>query len=200
MQQINNVAALVQAQASLAQPITQERKQDSFLSESTIKLTALVFTRFADLFGAKVNSRGMVIYADSEKGIFSEAFKLWCRKLSDLTDKDFKNGIEGVERKQEAMYRDGEDMWPPSYAEFKALCFPNVGRDTQAHKYFPPPIGVEDLTAKEKRREIGIKNTSAILEDLGAVKKYEPPKVEENYFSSRLEAAKKLLEQKNATT
>jgi hypothetical protein len=117
----------------------------------------------ADLFGSKASNRGFIIYADENKGIFSDALDLWCRKLGDLTADDFKAGMEGLEKKAEDAYRNGEEMWPPSYAEFRALCFPKSDRDTLAHKPFEKVLAIEDQTAKQKRVEIGLKHTEELL-------------------------------------
>lgn len=114
----------------------------------------------ADLFGSKASNRGMVIHyndVDEQKGIYSEAIELWCRKLSDLTQENFKTGMEGLEKKAEEAYRDGEEMWPPSYAEFRALCFPKNDRDSAAHKVLEHVLlaPIESPEEKEKRLELG---------------------------------------------
>lgn len=114
----------------------------------------LLFTRLADLFGSKAASRSIRIFDDEEKGIYSEQFELWARKLNDLGVADFKRGMEGLEKKAEQEYKLGNEMWPPSYAEFRALAFPDTSRDSQAHKYFPR-IALPDKTAQEKAREVG---------------------------------------------
>ena len=154
MDQINNKMAMVTAQAKLAMPIEQGYKRKRHYSESTEKMIILLFTRMADLFSSKAASRGMRIYDDQEKGIYSEQFELWCRKLDDLGVADFKRGMEGVEKRAEEEYRLGQEMWPPSYAEFRALAFPETNRDTQAHKYFDR-IALPDKTAQEKARAAG---------------------------------------------
>ena len=164
----------------------------------TIKLVAMVFTRFADLFGAKVNTRGLIIYYDEEKEIYSEAFKLWSRKLSDLHENDFKTGITGIEQKAESMFREGSEMWPPSYAEFRALCFPLTTRDTLAHKPFERVLALEDHTAKAKRYELGIKESGSVLAMLGVspASNYEGSSITE--ARARLDQARKMLEGANA--
>lgn len=116
-----------------------------------------------DLFGSKAASQGLIIYFDDEKRAYSDKFELWCRKLSDLQPVDFKRGMEGLERKSELDYREGREMWPPSYAEFRALAFPKSGRDTIAHKPFERILAIEDQTAKAKRYEEGVKQTTALL-------------------------------------
>lgn len=110
----------------------------------------------------------MIIYFDEEKGVYSETFELWCRKLNDLQPTDFKRGMQGLETKSETDYRQGHEMWPPSYAEFRALAFPKSGHDALAHKPFELVIGIEDLTAKAKRYEEGVKQTTQILSMLNS--------------------------------
>lgn len=117
----------------------------------------------ADLFGSKASSKGLIIYFDEAKGIYSEQFDLWGWKLDDLTAEDFKRGMEGLERRAEQCYRDGEEMWPPSYAEFRALAFPASTRDALAHKPFDKPALPEPTDCRAKRYEEGIKQTSALL-------------------------------------
>jgi hypothetical protein len=123
----------------------------------------LLFTRLADLFGSKASNKGLVIYWDEAKGIYSEQFDLWGWKLDDLNAEDFKRGMEGLERRAEQCYRDGEEMWPPSYAEFRALAFPASTRDTLAHKPFDKPALPEPLEHKSKRYQEGIKQAAALL-------------------------------------
>lgn len=197
MQQINNIVSLVQAQASLAQPISSERKRDKHWSVSTEKLVILVFTRMADLFGHKAISRGFVIFADAEKGIYSESFELWCRKLDDLSADDFKRGVAGLESKAEDDYKQGNEMWPPSYAEFRALAFPKVDRDTLAHKPFPRLTALEDQTEKAKRYELGKQKSRELLDMLGASKP-NPNAGDAEFGKARLEAAMKKLAQESA--
>lgn len=197
MQQINPLLSLVQANSNLGLPMSSDRKRDKPWSLSTEKLVTLLFTRMADLFGSKAASRGLIIFSDAEKGIYSEAFELWCRKLDDLTPENFKTGFDGLERKTESDYREGAEMWPPSYAEFRALAFPKTNRDSQAHKLFERLPALEDQTAKAKRYELGKQKTGELLDMLG-VKRSEA--VHSNEFAaSRLEQARKMLEEKNAS-
>jgi hypothetical protein len=78
--------------------------------------------------------------------------------------------MDGLESKAEQDYREGAEMWPPSYAEFRALAFPAVNNDSQAHKILPSAFDpktahlfLEDITEKEKRYELGMKNCESIL-------------------------------------
>jgi hypothetical protein len=150
----------------------------------------------ADLFGSKASNRGIVIYESKvheEKGIFSEAIELWCRKLGDLTQDDFKRGMEGLEKKAEDAYREGEEMWPPSYAEFRALCFPKNDRDSAAHKVLEHVLlaPIESPEDKEKRLELGRKEAARLL---GMFDEPEPVKEIDNTLSKqRLQEAMEKL-------
>lgn len=155
----------------------------------------------AELFRNKARSEGIVIFKSEtheEQGIFSETFKLWCVKLKDLTIEDFRTGTLAMEQKAEAMYRQGDEMWPPSFAEFRALCFPAADNDKQAHRVLPslydPSTGsyrLEDQTAKEKRYAIGRQESSKLLDMLDV--KPEPVARDTDYEKQQLELAKQKL-------
>lgn len=161
--QINNQMAVIQAQAKLGMQTGQGRKLTRRYSVSTEKMIVLLFTRLADLFGSKAASKSLVIYFDEEKGEYSEQFDLWAWKLDDLTAEDFKRGMEGLECRAEQCYRDGEEMWPPSYAEFRALAFPASNRDTLAHKPFDKPALPEPIEHRKKRYQKGVEECANIL-------------------------------------
>lgn len=198
MQQINSVVAQVQVQASLSSPKLSEDKRSEPLSASTVKMVLGLFTRIAELFLNKASVHGLIVYFDEEKGIYSDAFKLWCVKLKDLTIEDFATGTLNMERKAEALYKANEEMWPPSFAEFRALCFPIVSFDKQAHRILPcysdPKNAhlIEDLSAKEKRYELGRKKSGELRKLLG-----DEPKVEREdnaaFAKAQLEKANLIL-------
>lgn len=163
MDQVNSKMALVMAQSKLGMQIEQERKPVRHWSESTERLTILLFTRLADLFGSKAANKGLIIFDDQERGEYSDQFELWCRKLDDLTVDDFKRGMEGLEKRAEQEYRQGAEMWPPSYAEFRALAFPESGHDTQAHKLFKPLGLPEPMEHKQQRYKTGSERCQELL-------------------------------------
>lgn len=160
----------------------------------------------AELFRNKARSEGLIIYSDEDKGMFSDTFKLWCVKLKDLTIEDFRDGTLAMEQMAEALYKSGEQMWPPSFAEFRALCFPSVDYDRQAHRMLPSlwdPAAMcyrlEDQTAKAKRYELGQKKSGELLELLGDTKtRLTPAQTAEaqEFARIRLEQAKQLLAKK----
>ena len=194
MDQINNVVALVHASAKSATPIKQERTQGKRWKGSTEAMVILLFTRLADLFDSKAAAKGLVIYKDRENKIYSEKIELWFRKLDDLTTDDFKRGMSGLEKKAEIDYREGNEMWPPSYAEFRALAFPKSGRDTQAHKVFDRPTAIEDQTAKARRYELGKQESSKLLAMLSepSPEQTESEKIN-TYGQEQLAKARELL-------
>jgi len=126
-------------------------------------MIVLLFTRLADLFGSKAASKSLVIYDGKVQEEYSEQFDLWAWKLDDLTAEDFKRGMDGLERRAEQCYRDGEEMWPPSYAEFRALAFPASTRDALAHKPFDKPALPEPQDYRAKRYQEGLRQTAALL-------------------------------------
>jgi len=151
-------------------------------------MVLLLFTRLADLFGSKAASKGLKIYEVPGDKDYSDGFKLWCRKLDDLKLEDFKRGMERLEKRAEDEYRLGNEMWPPSYAEFRALAFPSSTRDTLAHKPFEDNALPEPKEYRSKRYEEGVKQTAALLAMLDDKPEPKPPTPEELADLARLEA------------
>lgn len=144
----------------------------------------------ADLFSSKAAAKGLIIYFDEQKKIYSETFDLWCRKLDGLTVDDFKRGMEGLEAKAEESYRLGEEMWPPSYAEFRALAFPKTDRDAIAHKPFERAGLPEPKEYRTKRYEQGISECQKLLAMFDEPKQSKPLTPEEIEDLQRLERLK----------
>jgi hypothetical protein len=187
--QINNQVAVIQAQAKLAMPTGQGRKLTRRYSVSTEKMIILLFTRLADLFGSKAASKGLDIYFDVNKGIYSEQFDLWAWKLDDLTPENFKAGMEGLEKRAEDEYRSGNEMWPPSYAEFRALAFPASNRDTLAHKPFNK-LALPDMTSISKAKQVGRSELDKMREMLDDKPEPKPLSAAEIEDMKRLERLK----------
>lgn len=144
-------------------------------------------------------------------GIFTDTFKLWCVKLKDLRVEDFARGTIEMEKRAEEIYKSGDErghreMWPPSFAEFRGMCFPASDFDHQAHRMAPSswdPVAMcyrlEDQTAKAERYEIGMQRTAALLQDLGDTKNRLTPEQTaqaKEFARIRLEQAKQLLAKK----
>jgi len=139
-------------------------------------------------------------------GIFTDTFKLWCVKLKDLKVEDFARGTIAMEKQAEEIYKYGDkkgrrEMWPPSFAEFRALCFPAANYDHQAHKMAPSlwdPVAhcyrLEDQTSKAKRYAFSKQKSGELLEILGDKPKRERvPGYSNDFAAAQLERAKKLL-------
>lgn len=142
------------------------------LNPATVRLVALLFTRMGVLFSDKCRLKGLSIYLsdyDEDMGNVSEQFILWCQKLEGLNEEDFKRGMTNMESRQARIYAEGGEMWPPSYSEFMGLCQdvskPEIAHYSAAYKDFDKSTAIEDKTAKEKRKEIGRKELSALLAD-----------------------------------
>ena len=83
-------------------------------------MVAGLFARFADLFDGLARAKGLEI--KDSKGNYTRMFELWCKKLSDLRPDQIANGVTNLERRVEETIREGEKIFPPSYAEFRGLC------------------------------------------------------------------------------
>lgn len=114
------------------------------------RLTTLIFTRLSDLFGSKCLDRGIVIA--NQDGAYTSTFLLWARKLYGLTTQDIARGFEILERRAKTAGANGEEMWPPSYAEFAGMC--EEARPIAAHKVFPRSLP-EPENLKSKRKKAG---------------------------------------------
>jgi hypothetical protein len=168
----------------------------------------------AALFRNKAKSEGLIPFANAhhqKAGIFTDTFKLWCVKLKDLRVEDFARGTIEMEKRAEEIYKSGDDkghreMWPPSFAEFRGMCFPSSDFDRQAHRMAPSlwdPVAMcyrlEDQTEKAKRYELGQKKSGELLELLGDTKtRLTPAQTAEaqEFARVRLEQAKQLLAKK----
>jgi hypothetical protein len=92
----------------------------------------------------------------------SARFKLWCEKTESLTDEQWQRGFRNVEARVRKKSFLGETDWPPTYAEFLGLCDQAEESDrAPEHRYFAP-LGIEDKTAREKRRELALEKCKAL--------------------------------------
>lgn len=127
-------------------------------SAQTESLVLALFVRLADLFGELAKAKGLVI--ESEKGGYTREFKLWCTKLNDLNIEEVTRGIENLEKRIEEAYRENIKSYPPSYSEFRGLCF--CGRNLSKYrswKGLPKSVmSNEERKAKmaELRKNLGI--------------------------------------------
>lgn len=89
-------------------------------SIETEKMVLGLFARLGDLFGELARAKGLEI--KDGQGQYTRIFQLWCKKLSDVQPEQIANGVTNLERRIEETVRDGEKVWPPTYAEFRGLC------------------------------------------------------------------------------
>ena len=89
-----------------------------------------------------------------EKNSYTANFLLWCRKLEHLSDEDFKRGFDQIEYLVRDAARQGDEIWPPSYAGFIGYCERPFG--AKAHKPFKQ-LALQDKTAVEAARAEGKK-------------------------------------------
>lgn len=115
------------------------------------------------LFGHKWASQAGP--AKLENGRYSPEFLLWCRKLEGLSDAAYQRGFNQIEFLVKEAARQGDEMWPPSYAGFLGYC--EEAPRSAMYKHFPP-IGIEDKTKREKDREIGKREAKKLLAELAA--------------------------------
>jgi hypothetical protein len=78
--------------------------------------------------------------------------------LQDLTADQIGNGIRNLPRHDSA--------FPPNPGQFKDLCLAYFDWEHKRLKYIPP-TGIEDKTAKEARRAMGIDELKKLRESLG---------------------------------
>lgn len=131
MKDVQTLIGQLVSNADKGMPSRQEGRPKEQYNALTLKLVILAFTRLGDLFDSKARAKGLVVFEtdiDEEKENYSPAIILWHKKLLDLTVDNFKTGIAGLEKRAEESYRAGGEMWPPSYSEFRALCF-GAGKD-----------------------------------------------------------------------
>lgn len=87
---------------------------------------------------------------------YSENFLLWCKKTANLSDDDWKRGFSAIEYRLKEAGRQGDTLWPPSYAEFLGYCEKPHGE--AAYKSFqkrlPVPPEFESKRKKAARKEI----------------------------------------------
>lgn len=74
-------------------------------------------------------------------------FMLWCEKLQNRTPEEIAEGFRLLERRVASDYDNGKESWPPSYAEFGALCKP--------YKFRQKPIEerIEHQASEEVKQE-----------------------------------------------
>lgn len=95
-------------------------------------------------------------------GDFSRQFKLWCTEFEGKSVDDVKRGFDLLKKRIESNFEHGKENWPPSYAEFKALCKPYIYSNKDVKK-----IGYE---VSDEQREA---NSAKIKEMMKGINKNE---------------------------
>ena len=139
----------------------QGKTQNKYSPSSKQKrLVIALWERMTQLFGHKWESREG---PSASEGYLSHSFLLWCRKTEGLTDDMWRRGFDTLEYRVREAGRYGDEIWPPSYAEFVGYCEPPAGY--AAHKKFP--VGLpEPKSVREKRYEIGRQKCGDLLRNL----------------------------------
>ena len=79
----------------------------------------------------------------------------WIYALQDISPIQLRHGVDNLCKRD-------DNHWPPNAAEFHDLCLIDMDWEHKRLKYLPP-TGIEDLTAKEKRIELGKSEMSKIM-------------------------------------
>ncbi|MEW5248896.1 hypothetical protein [Microbulbifer discodermiae] len=90
----------------------------------------------------------------NEREGYSPNFLLWAQKTAHLNDAAWKRGFDRLEFMVREAGRQGDEVWPPSYAAFLGMCEKPHGE--MAHKLFKP-LALPDKAAQERSRSIGSK-------------------------------------------
>lgn len=91
-------------------------------------------------------------------------FRVWFDTVKDLTDDQWRQGVDRIERNVREAARLGDDSWPPSYEEFIAYA---TATKSGAYKVFEARLP-ESKEAKEERKARGrerIGTLRAIFDD-----------------------------------
>jgi len=97
----------------------------------------------------------------NEKDEYTENFKRWCGELGHFTDKHWQRSYKRIEGDIKEAARMGDDIWPPSSVAVVAYGEPPIC--SQMYKSFDRATALEDITAKEKRIELGCRESAKLL-------------------------------------
>lgn len=121
------------------------------------KLILALWERMTNLYGHKWMSQEGP--HTMENGSPSTAYLLWCRKLENLSEDDFARGFKQIEFLVKEAARQGDELWPPSYAGFIGYCEKPHGEI--AYRYFPR-LGLTNKTKRERDRIIALEKIKEI--------------------------------------
>ena len=115
----------------------------------------------AKLYKHKWTSTEGKILEDNQ---FSNGFLSWCEATKNLTDDQWRHGIEMLESEYKQALHDGkreDELWPPSELGFVTKC--ESFRHKKMYRSELPNFLIEDETAKKERKQAGVKNCDDIL-------------------------------------
>jgi len=96
-----------------------------------------------------------------KNGEHTNNFKRWCSELEHFTGKHWKRAYRRIEGDIKDAAKMGEDIWPPCSVAVVAYAEPPIC--SQMYKPFDRAIGIEDKTAKEKRKKKGVEECAGML-------------------------------------
>jgi len=83
---------------------------------------------------------------------------IWAYAIEGLKPEQVAQGIRNLVRR--------ESDFPPSAGQFRDLCLMDMDWEHKQLKYIPP-TGIEDQTAKEARRMMGMEELKKLRESVG---------------------------------
>ena len=83
----------------------------------------------------------------------ADNFTQWCQELNYFGDKEWSRVFERIQADIMNAAKMGDDIWPPSSIAVVAYAEPAI--NSKMYRELPD-IGIEDLTAKEKRKQTGL--------------------------------------------
>ena len=97
----------------------------------------------------------------NEKEEYTENFKRWCEELKHFNDAEWKRAYKRIEHDISMAAKMGDDIWPPSSVAVIAYSEPPMC--SKMYRAFDRSRGIEDQTAKAKRKEVGAEQCSKLL-------------------------------------
>ena len=157
MAHINNLIKLHTPKDST----NKQRTPTSRWSLDTQKAVLGLFARFSDLYGALAQSKGLEIYRENSSE-FTREYQLWCLKLDAVDMEGIARGVENLEKQIEENAKNGEKSWPPSYAEFRGLCYKAEAKACHKQHIAIPAPKMSKAERSEKMR--------SVLDSVGSLK------------------------------
>ena len=138
-----------------------QQQQQEFLR--TVKMLATFWDRMTRLYGHKWISREGEFPAN-ENGHIDKGhpniygFRVWFDAVKDLSDEQWRRGVDRIEKNIREKAKIGDESWPPSYEEFIAYATEHRNR---AHKYFAPSLP-QPPEIRSKRKRLALESLDKI--------------------------------------